>query len=62
MNQVAGVDDYVGGRVEGVYVGDRLLEIQNSLIGVRRVESDMGIGYLRDDHDAETWPADYRPA
>ena len=52
MNDIAGVNDHVGGGIERVDVGNRAFEIPNSLIGVRRVQGDMGIGNLRNDHDA----------
>ena len=52
MNDVAGVNDHVRGRIEGVDVRNREFEIPYSLIGVRRIQGDMGIGDLRDDHGA----------
>ena len=52
MNDIPGVNDHIGGRIECVYVRNREFEIPYSLIGVGCIQGDMGIGDLRDDHDA----------
>jgi hypothetical protein len=52
MNDIPGVNDHVGGRIERVYVRNRECEIAHSLVGVGRIKGQMGIGDLRDDHDA----------
>ena len=38
MDDIPGVDDHVGGRIECVYVRNRECEIAYSLIGVRRIQ------------------------
>jgi hypothetical protein len=51
MNDIPGVNDHVGGRIEGVYVHNRECEVAYSLAGVGCIQGQMGIGDLRDDHD-----------
>ncbi len=43
MNNISGMNDQVGGRIERVDVGNSALEIAYSPIGVGRIESDMGM-------------------
>jgi hypothetical protein len=52
MNDIAGVNDYLGWRIERVYVGDRQREVVHSLVGIGRIERQMRVGDLRDYHDA----------
>lgn len=62
MNDIPGVNDQIGGRIEGVDIRDGALEIRPSLIGVGRIQGDMGIGNMRDDHDARSAPVGRRLA
>ena len=62
MNDVAGVNDDVGSWIERVDVGDRAFEIAYSAIGVGRYQRNVGVGNLRDDHDAGCRPGDRRLA
>src|SRR5262245_59762323 len=52
MNDIPGVNDHVGSRIERVYVHNRECEIAYSLVGVGCIQGQMGIGDLRDDHGA----------
>ncbi len=52
MNDIPGVNDYVGSRIECVQVRNREYEIPYSLISVGCIQGYMGIGDLRDDHVA----------
>jgi hypothetical protein len=61
MNDVPGVNDYIGDRIECVYVRNREREIAYSLIGVACIQGYMGIGDLRDDHGGPK-PVDRRLA
>jgi hypothetical protein len=52
MDDIAGVNDYLGWRIERVYVGNRQREVAHSLVGIGRIERQMRVGDLRDYHDA----------
>src|SRR5262249_51326742 len=62
VNEIPGVNDHIGGRIERIYVRNREREIPYSSIGVGCIQGYMSIGDLRDDHDAPPKPADCRPA
>jgi hypothetical protein len=53
MNDISGMNDDIGGRIESVYVRNGECEIAYSPICVGCIQRNMGIGDLRDDHDAE---------
>ena len=50
MDDIAGVDDRIGRRIERVDIRDGEREIAHAPLGVARVEREMGVGDLRDDH------------
>ena len=52
MDDVAGMNDRLGWWMERVYVGNRQREVAHSLVGIGRIERQMGVGDLRYDHDA----------
>ena len=58
MNDVPGVHDHIWRRIERVYVRNRAREIPYSLVGIGSIRCDVGIGDLRDDHDARPKPVD----
>jgi hypothetical protein len=47
MNDIPGMNDHIGGRIECVYVGNGEYEIPYSLIRVGCIQGNMGIGDLR---------------
>ena len=62
MNDIPGVNDYIGSLIECVNIRNRECEIAYSLIGIGCIQGYMGIGDLRNDHGAGPKPADRRPA
>ena len=62
MNNIPGVNDYIGGRIERIYVRNRECEIAYSPIGVGCIHGYMGIGDLRDNHCGAPEHADRSPA
>jgi hypothetical protein len=61
VHDVSGVHDHVRTRIERVQVRDGEREIAPSLIGIRGIQRQVGVGDLRNDHDAALWPFDRRP-
>jgi hypothetical protein len=61
VRDVSCVHDHVRTRIERVQVGDGEREIAPSLIGIRGIQRQVGVGDLRNDHDAALWPFDRRP-
>jgi hypothetical protein len=62
MNDIAGMNDDIGGRIECVDVRNRECEIAYSPISVGGIKRNMGIGDLRDDHDAEPLEINFNEA
>jgi hypothetical protein len=57
MNDIASMNDYIGKRVERVDIGNCAREILNSPVGVRRIQRNMRVRDLRNDHAADHPPA-----
>jgi hypothetical protein len=62
MNDIPGVNNDIGDRIECVYIRNRDGEIAQSLIGVGGIQGEVSIGDLRDDHDAALCPLEGSPA
>ena len=52
MYDIPGVNDHVRRRIKTIYGNDRAFEIRDPLIGVGRTELYVGVGNLRNDHNA----------